>query len=143
MTKTTVPQPITASARVGQKLPLRPQTHGDAEEQHHPWRWKLLPWIIPVAAVLIFVLLVIPDLLQKWFWMRQLTYAGIFWTLLSVKWGMTSIAFIGAFLFLWINIRLAARYSFAPIEYDPANKFGSLETNYIVEIRGIPISRRL
>jgi uncharacterized membrane protein (UPF0182 family) len=143
MTKPTVPQPNTVSARVGQTLPLRPTTHGDAEKQRHPWRGKLLRWIMPVAAVLLVVLLAIPDLLQKWLWMRQLTYAGIFWTLLSVKWGMTSIAFIGAFLFLWINLRLAARYSFALVEYDPANSFGSLETNHIVEIRGIPISRRV
>ena len=55
----------------------------------------------------------VPQLLQKWLWMRQLDYAGIFWTLLSVKWGMACVAFIVAFLFLWLNIRQAARNSFA------------------------------
>ena len=75
--------------------------------------------------------------------MRQLDYAGIFWTLLSVKWGMTCVAFIGAFLFLWINIRQAARNSFALAEDDPAKKAGSLEKTHVIEIQGIPISRRV
>jgi uncharacterized protein len=101
-----------------------------------------LPWIIPVAVLFIVVLQVLPDFLQKWLWMRQLNYRGIFWTLLSVKWGMTCVAFIGAFLFLWINIRLAVRNSFELIEYDPAKTAGCLPKTHVVEIRGIPISRR-
>ncbi len=143
MTNTTVPQPITASARVGQNTPLPPKTHGDEQKHHHSWRRKLLPWIIPTAAVLIIALQVIPDLLQKWLWMRQLTYAGIFWTLLSVKWSMASIAFIGAFLFLWINIRLAVRYSLALVAFNTANTSGHFETTQLVAIGGIPLSRPL
>ena len=85
----------------------------------------------------------IPQLLQKWLWMRQLDYAGIFWTLLSVKWGMACVAFVGAFLFLWINIRQAARNSFALAEYDTAKKAGSLEKTRVIAIRGITISRRV
>ena len=74
--------------------------------------------------------------------MRQLNYAGIFWTLLSVKWGMACVAFIGAFLFLWINIRQAAGNSFALAEYDTAKKAGSHEKTRVIEIRGVTISRR-
>ena len=98
---------------------------------------------VVLAVLLIGALIVIPQLLQKWLWMRQLNYAGIFWTLLSVKWGMTCVAFIGAFLFLWINIRQAARNSFALAEYDTAKKAGSLEKTHVIEIRGITISRRV
>ena len=46
--------------------------------------------------------------------MRQLDYAGIFlWTLLSVQWAMFGAAFVFAFLYLWINLRQAARNSLA------------------------------
>ena len=55
---------------------------------------------IVLAVLLVGALMVVPELLQKWLWMRQLNYEGIFWTLLSVKWGMTCAAFIGVFLFL-------------------------------------------
>jgi uncharacterized membrane protein (UPF0182 family) len=97
---------------------------------------------VTIAVLLIGALMVIPDLLQKWLWMRQLNYAGIFWTLLSVKWGMTCAAFIGAFLFLWINIRQAARSSFALAECDTAKKAGALDKSHVIKIRGITISRR-
>ena len=142
MTKTIIAQPLIASATVGEIHTLPSEAHGVPEKQSHAWRRKLLPWIIPVAMLFIVVLQVIPDLLQKWLWMRQLNYAGIFWTLLSVKWGMTCVAFVGAFLFLWINIRLAARNSFALIDYDTAKTAGSLEKTHVIEIGGIPFSRR-
>ena len=41
--------------------------------------------------------------------MRQLGYAGVFWTLLSVRWELFCAAFVVALLYLWINLRLAAR----------------------------------
>jgi uncharacterized protein len=43
--------------------------------------------------------------------MRQLDYTGIFWTLLSVQWVMFCSAFVFAFLYLWINLRQAAKNS--------------------------------
>jgi hypothetical protein len=49
--------------------------------------------------------------LEKWLWMRQLDYVGIFWTLLSVQWAMFCSAFVFAFLYLWINLRQAAKNS--------------------------------
>ena len=82
------------------KLPIA----GDAVQGGVPMKY----WITAgVLAVLLVGLLVIPQLLQKWLWMRQLDYAGVFWTLFSVKCGMAGVAFIGVFLFLWLNIRAA------------------------------------
>ena len=65
-----------------------------------------------VAAFLLFAVLVgIAGYLEKWLWMRQLDYIGIFWTLLSVQWAMFCSAFVFAFLYLWINLRQAAKNS--------------------------------
>ena len=59
--------------------------------------------------MLIAILAFIPSWIQKWLWMRQLGYAGVFWTLLSVRWELSCAAFVVALLYLWINLRLAAR----------------------------------
>ena len=59
------------------------------------------------------VLVGIAGNLEQWLWMRQLNYAGIFWTLLSVQWAMFCSAFVVAFLYLWINLRQAAKNSAA------------------------------
>ena len=73
-----------------------------------------LPWLMIAAAVLLIVVLgSITGYIQKWLWMRQLGYVGIFWTLLSVRWAMFGAAFVFAFLYLWINLRQAARNSAA------------------------------
>ena len=69
----------------------------------------MLKWLFPVAALLFIALIAIPGFLQKWLWMRQLDYAGIFWTLFSVKVGLTCAAFAIAFLFLWLNVRQASK----------------------------------
>jgi uncharacterized protein len=63
-------------------------------------------WFVVIAAIV--VLSVIAGLIQKWLWMRQLHYLGIFWTLLSVQWAMFGVAFLCAFVFLWVNFRYAA-----------------------------------
>jgi uncharacterized membrane protein (UPF0182 family) len=120
----------------------RPISHGVTGRPHRAWRGKLLSWRVLVAVLMIAALWEIPALLQKWLWMRQLNYAGIFWTLLGVKWGMACVAFVGAFLFLWINLRQAARHSFAAADDDPAQNAASLEQVSLLEIRGIPISAR-
>jgi hypothetical protein len=67
-------------------------------------RWGLLA-LIAIVAVLSTVL----GLVQKWLWMRQVDYAGIFWTLLSVKWGIFGVTLIVSVLYLWVNLRFAAR----------------------------------
>jgi uncharacterized protein len=56
-----------------------------------------------------FVLTAFLGLIQKWLWMRELNYVGIFWTLLSVKWEMFGTAAVFGFLYLWINLRFAAK----------------------------------
>ena len=69
----------------------------------------------PVRLVFIGVILVvtilafIPSWIQKWLWMRQLNYDGIFWTLFSVRWGLFGGAFVVTLLYLWINLRLAVK----------------------------------
>src|ERR1039458_6676060 len=55
------------------------------------------------------VLSVVLGLVQKWLWMRQLDYAGIFWTLLSLKWGIFGVTLIVSVFYLWLNLRFAAR----------------------------------
>ena len=81
-----------------------------ATGKHPPFR-HLLRLVIAAAVLLIIVLGIITGYLEKWLWMRQLDYAGIFWTLLSVQWAMFGLAFVFAFLYLWVNLRLAARNS--------------------------------
>jgi hypothetical protein len=55
------------------------------------------------------VLSVVLGLVQKWLWMRQLDYVGIFWTILSVKWGIFGVTLIISVLYLWLNLRFAAK----------------------------------
>jgi uncharacterized membrane protein (UPF0182 family) len=69
----------------------------------------LMRWGIFALIAVVIVLLLCLGLVQKWFWMRQLDYVGIFWTLLSVKWAMFGIALFVSILYLWINLRFAAR----------------------------------
>jgi hypothetical protein len=142
MSDSTGKKPTDTSTPVVQQSISPPKAPGVAGVQPPYWQGKLLNWIVPVAILLLGVL-VIPDLLQKWLWMRQLNYAGIFWTLLSVKCGMTCVAFIATFLFLWINIRQAAGNSFALAEYHTEKKAGSVEKTHVIEIGGIIISRRV
>jgi uncharacterized membrane protein (UPF0182 family) len=77
------------------------------------WVGKLLKWLFPVAAVLFIAMIAVPSFLQKWLWMRQLDYSVIFWTIFSIRLGLACGAFTFAFLFVWINLRLAARNSLA------------------------------
>jgi uncharacterized membrane protein (UPF0182 family) len=79
------------------------------------WRWGLF-----VAIACVIALTVLFGLVQKFLWMRELDYAGIFWTLLSVKWGMFGVALVFAFLYLWINTRFAVkRIDFSPSKIPP------------------------
>jgi uncharacterized membrane protein (UPF0182 family) len=61
------------------------------------------------AVVLIALLVVISGWIQKGLWMRQLGYTGVFWTLLALRWELFCVAFVVALLYLWINLRHAAR----------------------------------
>ena len=72
-------------------------------------RWRLLKFIIAAAFVLIALVAVIPGWIQKWLWMRQLGYVGVFWTIWSVRWELFAAAFVVALLYLGINLRFAQR----------------------------------
>ena len=72
--------------------------------KHPPFRHLLLLIIIG-ALLLVIALVTVTGYVEKWLWMRQLDYASIFWTLLSVRWAMFCSAFAFACLFLWINHR--------------------------------------
>jgi uncharacterized protein len=68
--------------------------------------------LVFIGAILVIAILAfIPSGIQKWLWMRQLRYDGIFWTLFSVRWGLFCAAFVVALLYLWINLRLAVKNS--------------------------------
>ena len=89
-----------------------PGKKGSAFAPHPPFR-HLLRLLIAAAVLLILVFGIITGYLEKWLWMRQLNYTGIFWTLLSVQLAMFCSAFAFTFLFLWINLRQTARNSAA------------------------------
>ncbi len=76
---------------------------------HIFWRWRSLKLILVAAFVLIALLAISSALLQKGLWMKQLGYSGVFRTRLSVRCGMFCAAFVVALLYVWINLRLAAR----------------------------------
>jgi uncharacterized membrane protein (UPF0182 family) len=133
MIENPVEKPSAISIAVVHPNDLKSELNIPSGKQPPHWLGKLLKRL-PLIAIVIFVALIaIPDLLQKWLWMKQLNYAGIFWTLLSVKWGMTCVGFIVAFAFLWLNIRQAARISFPQASGKKAD----------FEIQGTVISRHL
>jgi uncharacterized membrane protein (UPF0182 family) len=69
----------------------------------------LLRWGLLALIAIVVVLSTVLGLVQKWLWMRQVDYAGIFWTLLSVKWGIFGVTLIVSVFYLWLNLRFAAR----------------------------------
>jgi uncharacterized protein len=72
-------------------------------------RWRMLKLMILAAVVVIAIVAVISGYIQKGLWMRQLGYSSVFWTLLSLRWELFCAAFVVALLYLWINLRVAAR----------------------------------
>jgi uncharacterized membrane protein (UPF0182 family) len=109
MIDTTVQEPKAIPAMVIPPVDLRPAMKEVKVAEPPVWLGKMLKWFFPVAALLFIALIVVPGFLQKWLWMRQLDYAGIFWTLFSVKVALTCAAFAFAFIFLWMNVRQAAK----------------------------------
>ena len=91
---------------------IAPQAKGSIETPRRilpPAISFLLRWGFLALIAIVVVLSIVLGLVQKWLWMRQLDYAGIFWTLLSVKWGIFGVALIVSVLYLWVNLRFAAR----------------------------------
>jgi|SRR5208283_85363 len=94
------------SATAVEKIALQAnETHDANRRSHQPKKRHLLRWglLAPIGCVI--VLAVLLGLIQKLLWMRELDYSGIFWTLLSVKWGMFGAALVFGFLYRWINLR--------------------------------------
>ncbi|MGA2212401.1 MAG: UPF0182 family protein [Bryobacteraceae bacterium] len=86
--------------------------------------------LIAVVAILAFI----PSWIQKWLWMHQLNYAGIFWKLFSVRWTMFGAAFVVAILYLWINLRLAMKNG-ATFSSGSSTPEAAVDSNF-----GLPIS---
>jgi hypothetical protein len=69
----------------------------------------LVRWGFFALIGIVIVFSVVLDPVQKWLWMREFDYAGIFWTLLSVKWGIFGVTLVVSVFYLWLNLRFAAR----------------------------------
>ena len=72
--------------------------------QIHP-----LALIIGGVAALVAILAVFAGLIQKWLWLRQLGYAGVFWAILSMRWGLFGVAFVAALAYVLIHLRITVR----------------------------------
>jgi len=70
---------------------------------------RLLTRAVGAFIALLILLGIIAGWIQKWLWMKQLGYLGIFWEIWSVRWGMFAAAFLVVFFYFWLNLRLAAR----------------------------------
>jgi hypothetical protein len=111
----------TLAEKIVEKItPDANERHDNGRRYEPPKKRHLLRWGLLSAAAFVIVLAVLLGLIQKLLWMRELDYVGIFWTLLSVKWGMFVVALVFAFLYLWINARFAAkRIDLSPSKVPP------------------------
>jgi uncharacterized membrane protein (UPF0182 family) len=73
----------------------------------HRWLRIVTSFIVPAVLLVIIAIGMVTSYLEKWLWMGQLHYSGIFWTLLSVQWTMYAVSFVVVFGFIWLNIRHA------------------------------------
>jgi len=64
-------------------------------------------YVIPGLIILMIVVGMVTGYLEKYLWMEQLHYTGIFWTMFSVQWAMYVASFVIVFAFLWLNLRQA------------------------------------
>jgi uncharacterized membrane protein (UPF0182 family) len=110
----------TLAEKIEKITPDANKRHDNGHRNEPPKKRHLLRWGLFSAAAFVIVLAVLLGLIQKLLWMRELDYVGIFWTLLSVKWGMFAVALVLAFLYLWINARFAAkRIDLSPSKVPP------------------------
>lgn len=75
-------------------------------------RTKIILWAV-VAGVILFLILIarVTGITEKWLWMSQLGYEGIFWKILYIEWVLFFAVFVCVLLCFWISLRLAARLS--------------------------------
>ena len=64
-------------------------------------------YLIPGVILLLIAVSMVTGYLEKWLWMGQLHYTGIFWTMLAVQWTMFAASFAIVFAFVWLNLRQA------------------------------------
>ena len=76
--------------RIIVEQPNPPTGDGGTPMGRRPTFRHALSLLIAAAVLVVVVLGVITGYIEKWLWMRQLDYTGIFWTLLSVQWAMFS-----------------------------------------------------
>jgi uncharacterized membrane protein (UPF0182 family) len=111
----------TSIEKIAQEVPEIREPHDAGHRIHPPRKSNRLRWGLFATMAGVIVLMIVLDLAQKLLWMRELDYAGIFWTLLSVKWGMFAVALAFAFVYLWINARFAVRrIDFSPVKVSPS-----------------------
>jgi uncharacterized membrane protein (UPF0182 family) len=71
---------------------------------------RRLPRIAAASVIIALIgLAALIGTVQKWLWMGELGFEGIFWTLLTTQWAMFCAAFAVTFLFLWVNLRQAGK----------------------------------
>jgi uncharacterized membrane protein (UPF0182 family) len=143
MSHTTAKTPIEAPD--GNDLPEElPAAFKNLRNEPPPvWLVPLLKWICPVVVLLFIALVAAPGFLQKWMWMRQLDYAGIFWTLFTVKVALTCAGFIFAVLFLWLNMRHAAKNGKTVFGSDTSHKDGSAGKAPQARLKSVVLARHV
>jgi uncharacterized membrane protein (UPF0182 family) len=99
------------------RLPTLPDDNRSSLKRLHPSLLIVAQILIPAAILLLIAIGMVTGYLQKFLWMRELHFTGIFWTLFLVQWAMFAAAFAVVFLFMGFNLRLALQNSGA---FDPA-----------------------
>ncbi len=64
-------------------------------------------FLVPAIILAAIAVGMVTGYLQKWLWMDQLNYGGVFWKLFSVQWTMYAASFACVFAFVWLNLRHA------------------------------------
>jgi uncharacterized membrane protein (UPF0182 family) len=82
----------------------KPAAATSAWVKHAPRR-RLLRIATVAVVIALLILASIIGIVQKWLWMGELGFHGIFWTLLRTQWALFGAAFLVSFLYLWLNLR--------------------------------------
>ena len=91
-------------------LKIRDRTPATSTPRQGYAGWRLASRYLFPAALLILVLgSGVTRYMQKWLWMGELHFTGIFWTLLAIQWTMFAAAFLGVLAFVWVNLHHALR----------------------------------
>ena len=89
--------------------PIKSEPTGNLRRLLPPFTSFLLQWGLFALVAIVVSFSVVLGLVQKWLWMRQLDYSGIFWTLLGIKWGIFGVALVASIFVMWLNLSFASR----------------------------------